>query len=82
MTKPIPLTQLDAGRRATVVEIQAGQGLVRRLEALGVRVGRQVEKISGPFIRGPVTVKVGNIRAAIGFGAASKVLVSTQEQKP
>ena len=81
MSKRIPLTELASGRQATVVEIQAGQGLIRRLEALGVRIGRKVEKVSGPFIRGPVTVRVGNIRAAIGFGAASKVLVQTEERK-
>ncbi len=81
MPKRVPLTELVAGKPATIVEIQAGQGLIRRLEALGVRIGQKVEKVSGPFIRGPVTVRVGNIRAAIGFGAASKVIVEIEEQE-
>ena len=80
MAKRVSLTELTAGRPATIVEIQAGEGLVRRLEALGIRVGQRVEKVSGPFIRGPVTVRVGNIRAAIGFGAASKVVVQAEER--
>jgi Fe2+ transport system protein FeoA len=81
MSERVALTQLVPNKQATVVEIQAGLGLIRRLEALGIRVGQKIETVSGPFMRGPVTVRVGNIRAAIGFGAASKVVVQIEEQE-
>ena len=81
MSRRIPLTRLEPNSRARIVEIQAGQGLIRRLEALGIRVGQSVETVSGTFMRGPVTVRVGNIRAAIGFGAAGKVLVEVEERQ-
>jgi Fe2+ transport system protein FeoA len=78
MSECIALTALASGARGAVVEIRAGRGLVRRLEALGIRVGQKIEKVSGPFMRGPVTVKVGNSRVAVGFGAASKVIVEPE----
>jgi Fe2+ transport system protein FeoA len=82
MSIQVPLTRLAADVEAKVVEIQAGLGLVRRLEALGIRAGSRIQKVSGPFMRGPVTVRVGNMRAAVGYGAASKVIVEIQEPKP
>jgi ferrous iron transport protein A len=81
MSERIILTALASGRRASVVEIQAGQGLVRRLESLGIRVGQRIKMVSGSFMRGPVTVKVGNSRVAVGFGAASKVIVEPEEER-
>ena len=82
MSTRMALTQLAPGRPAVVVEVQGGHGLVRRLEAIGIRVGQKVEAVSGPFMRGPVTVRAGNVRVAIGFGAARKVFVETGEPQP
>jgi len=78
MPERITLTVLVSGRRATVVEIQAGQGLIRRLGSLGIRVGQRIKMVSRSFMRGPVTVKVGNSRVAVGFGAASRVIVEPE----
>ena len=75
----LPLTQLTPNKRAIVVGIRAGWGLIGRLDSLGIRIGSEIEAISGPFARGPVTVKVGNLRTAIGFGAANKVMVKIKE---
>jgi Fe2+ transport system protein FeoA len=78
MSRRIALTELPMGKSATIVELRAGRGFIRRLEALGIRVGQEIEKVSGPFMRGPVTVRSGNIRTAIGFGAASKIIVQVR----
>ena len=75
MSRRIPLTRLEPNSRARIVEIQAGQGLIRRLEALGIRVGQSVETVSGTFMRGPVTVQVGSAQLAIGFGMAKRIIV-------
>lgn len=52
-----------------------GQGSVRRLEALGIRPGKKVTKISSMLFRGPVTLRVDSTQVAIGFGMANRILV-------
>ena len=66
----IPLSRLDAGQSAKVVQIQGGQGMINRLGALGIRPGKRIVKVSSMFMRGPVTIQVGNARVAFGFGMA------------
>lgn len=52
-----------------------GPGFGRRLEALGIRPGKKVTKVSSMFFRGPVTLRVDNTQVAIGFGMANRILV-------
>lgn len=66
---------MDAGQTGTVTQILGGRGLVRRLDALGIRPGKKVTKISSMFFRGPVTFRSGYTQVAIGFGMANKILV-------
>ncbi len=73
--KQIPLSQMQTGQSGVVVQIQGGRGLINRLSALGVRPGQTVTKVSSMFMRGPVTIQVGNAQVAIGFGMASKIIV-------
>jgi ferrous iron transport protein A len=69
------LTGMRAGESGTVVEIAGGMGALRRLQALGIRVGKKITKTSEAFMRGPVTVKVGGAQIGIGYGMASKIIV-------
>jgi ferrous iron transport protein A len=71
----LTLGQMDAGQTGTVIRILGGRGLTRRLEALGIRAGKKITKISSMLFRGPVTLKVDQTQAAIGFGMANKILV-------
>jgi Fe2+ transport system protein FeoA len=74
--KPIPLSKLEAGQSGRVVEIHGGHGVVNRLNALNIRYGQRVTKVSSMFMRGPVTIEVGNgSRVAIGYGMAKRILV-------
>lgn len=75
----VDLTQLEEGQKGVVVEVQGGYGLIRRLESLGIRVGKKVTKVSSQFMRGPVTIRIDNFQVAIGFGMARKVLVEIEE---
>ena len=75
------LVEMGMGREGAVVEIQGGFGLTRRLEAMGIRPGVRLAKTSGPYLRGPVTVRVGNAQMALGFGMASRVFVETEEEQ-
>ncbi len=73
--KQIPLTRMVAGQSGIVIEIQGGRGLINRLSALGIRPGQRVTNVSSMFMRGPVTVQVGNAQIAIGFGMAKRIIV-------
>ncbi|MBM3154522.1 MAG: ferrous iron transport protein A [Chloroflexi bacterium] len=66
---------MEAGQSGAVIEILGGHGLVRRLEAMGIRPGKKITKVSSTFLRGPVTFKVDHTQIAIGFGMANKIVV-------
>jgi ferrous iron transport protein A len=42
---------------------------------MGIRPGKKVTRVGSALMRGPVTIKVGNARVAIGFGMAGKIMV-------
>ena len=71
------LTEIRERQPVVVKEIIGGQNAVRRLELLGIRRGKTIMKISSHFWRGPVTVKVGNAKVAIGHGMARKIILET-----
>lgn len=77
----IDLTQLEESESGVVVEIQGGHGLIRRLESMGIIVGRKVTKVSSQFMRGPVTLRINNYQIALGYGMARKILVSPEKSK-
>ena len=71
----VSLAQMRAGQTGKIVEIDGGYGLARKLDALGIRVGKEITKISAQLMRGPVLLEQDNTQAALGFGMASRVLV-------
>jgi len=71
----ISLAQMQSGQKGKIVEINGGYGLARKLEALGIRTGKEVIKKSEQLMRGPVLLQHNNTQVAVGFGMASKVLV-------
>ena len=77
--KLVTLRQMQSGQSGKVVEIQGGHGLVNRLNALGIRPGKKITKVSSMLMRGPVTIQIGNGRVAIGFGMANKIIVELEE---
>lgn len=73
----IDLTQMAQGEDGEVVEIQGGVGIAKRLEALGIRTGVRVKKVSSQLFRGPVIIQLDNTQLAIGYGVAKKIIVKT-----
>jgi len=71
----IDLTRIRQGEKGRVIDIQGGWGLLRKLEALGIRQGTEIVKVSSQLMRGPITIRVGNTQVAIGFGMARKIMV-------
>lgn len=76
-----PLSDLKPQETAVVSEIHGGQGIVNRLNALGIRQGKKITMIRPVFSRGPVTVLVDRTQIAIGHGMADKILVTTEESR-
>jgi ferrous iron transport protein A len=71
----ITVNHMRAGQTGAVVQILGGPGLANRLNALGIRPGKKITKISSMFMRGPVTIQAGRTQAAIGHGMAAKIVV-------
>ena len=66
---------MGVGQTGTVVQVLGGWGMVRRLDAMGIRPGKKVTKVSSVLFRGPVTLRVDHSQVAIGFGMANRILV-------
>jgi ferrous iron transport protein A len=78
MVQRIPLTDVESGETATVVEILGGMEMQNRLRALGIRNGVKVTKVSGAFARGPVILRIGGTQTALGFGISYRVIVEVE----
>ncbi len=70
----ITAAQMKAGQSGWVVEVGKGRGM-RRVEAMGLRSGKRITKVSGMFGRGPVTIQIEGTQLALGFGMAQKIIV-------
>ncbi len=79
--KKIDLTQMKEGEKGVVVEIFGGCGLLSRLEALGIRKGKEIKKVSGQLMRGPIIIQVGNTQIGIGFGMARRIFVAVEDKE-
>jgi len=78
----LTLAEARTGQTGTVVEILGGHGLVRRLDALGIRPGKKVTKLSSTLFRGPVILRVDSAQVAVGFGMARKIMVQPDKYLP
>jgi len=67
------LLELEKGKKARVVGCEGGRGLSNKLNAMGIRPGKEIKKVSETFIGGPITIKVDNTNIAIGHGMAGKI---------
>ena len=80
--RQLTLRQMEIGQTGTVIGILGGRGLIRRLEALGIRPGKKVTKISSTLFRGPVTLRVDNAQVAVGFGMTNRIIVEVDKYLP
>ncbi|QUL98838.1 MAG: ferrous iron transport protein A [Candidatus Fermentithermobacillus carboniphilus] len=69
------LEEAPVGLELVIDQIAAGEGATRRLLDLGVYPGVRVSVIASHPWRGPVVVRVGGTRVALGRGLARKILV-------
>lgn len=78
MANRISLVNMVAGQTGRVVQIDGGYGMMCKLDALGIRVGKQVHKVSGQPMGGPVIISQGGTQVALGFGMARRIWVEIE----
>lgn len=75
----IPLNALRTGEKGRIAELIGGHSLRNRMLALGLTPGAEVTVLQN-YGRGPMLVRVRDIRVALGRGEAAKVLVQRGEE--
>lgn len=76
---PLPLPMLPPGKSARVEQIlPAGRGMVQKLSAMGVIPGVSVTVLNTQ--NGPLLLRVGEGRCAMGRGLAQRILVTPCEE--
>lgn len=74
----ISIVDMKPGEVGTITEIQGGQEATRRIQGMGIRIGKKIEKQGSHFWRGPQRVLVDSFKVAIGFGMAEKVFIKVE----
>ena len=70
----MPLVMANSGKLLTVIGINAGRGLQRRLTDMGLTPGVQIRVMNGQYA-GPVLIDLRGSRLGLGRGVAQKILV-------
>ena len=76
----IPLIKMTENQEGTIHALEGGAQFQARLQALNIRIGQRVKKISATPFRGPVVIEVERSKVAIGHGMAQKVLVAVSDR--
>lgn len=69
-----PLSSVREGESVKIIEIMGGRNLIRRLSEMGFLEGTEVKVVVN--CGGPVIIRRGGARTAIGKGMARKILVN------
>jgi ferrous iron transport protein A len=77
----IPLADMDENQEGVIAALEGGANFQVRLQALNIRIGKHIKKISTTPFRGPIVVEVDRARVGIGYGMARKVMVEVVNQK-
>lgn len=78
--KKISLVQMKAKQQGTIVQIDGGTTLEKRLSVMGVSLGKRVVKLSAFVLQGPVAIRCGRTVVALGYGMASKIWVEQEKR--
>jgi ferrous iron transport protein A len=76
--KIVAATQRADGQSGVVVNIDGGRLLQTRLEALGIRPGKRIRKVSASLMRGPLVIAVEGSEIAVGFGMANRIFAKIE----
>jgi Fe2+ transport system protein FeoA len=73
--KRTALADVPAGETVRVFSIEGGRGIHDRLQAIGIRAGIKLTKVSDSFAHGPIVIRHGQTQTALGRGICQKILV-------
>ena len=73
------LIELKSKESGIIKQIQGGKRLNEKLSSLGVYINKNITKISGALLQGPVVIRIDKMEIALGRGMASKILVEIKE---
>lgn len=71
----IDLTKMKEEETGVIKEIHGAEDFAGRIEAMGIRPGKKIKKITSSFLGGPQTIEIDTVKVAIGFGMAKKILI-------
>lgn len=71
----VSLIDIQSGAVAKIEDVKGGHRLRGRLGVFGVRVGREIKKVSAQPFNGPLVVEVDRAQIAMGRGMAAKIFV-------
>ena len=74
------LTQIGQGKDVEIVDIKDCHRFREKVDSMGLRIGIRVRKVSGQLLNGPITIKIGNTKVAIGHGMAKKIMVVGEQE--
>ena len=69
------LNMMRTGDSGVVVHMTGGRHMINRLDALGIRQGKRITKLSSMFMKGPVTIKFDEVQVAIGYRMSNEIVV-------
>ena len=72
----VTLNDLPVGKEGIIMAVNGGHGLVQKLDAMGIRIGKELTKVSRQWMKGPVIIRSGNTEIAIGNGMAKRIMVN------
>ncbi|MDI9612514.1 MAG: FeoA family protein [Acidobacteriota bacterium] len=78
----VTAAEMADGQQGVVVRVDGEQMMQDRLEALGIRPGRKIRKVSSAFMKGPTVIEVEGCSIAVGFGMASRIFAKTEQTAP
>jgi ferrous iron transport protein A len=73
MTKQ--LTELNNKQIGKILSIEGGTVARNKLEALGIRPGKNIRKVSTQVFKGPVLIDIDGRDYALGHNLARKIVV-------
>ncbi|MDD4801735.1 MAG: FeoA family protein [Syntrophomonas sp.] len=68
------MNDIKVGQKVKVLTIE-GKGAEKKLFDIGIMTGAQLELVSRHPFRGPLVIKVGNAKVALGRSVAKQVRV-------
>ncbi len=81
MDREMTLSDMPSGSRGIIKEIRGGTGMIKKLDALGIRPGREIVKVSAQWMKGPVLLRNGVTELAVGYGMAKRIIVELSPEQ-